>query len=230
MSFDKRQITDPRIMRALAHPTRIELLELVAREGELTATAAADALGLSPANCSFHLRQLGKYGFLEEAEPGPGRTRPWRIGSVHHSWEEVGPDAEATAAASALTSVVLERDLNRLRDWLARQPAAEPRWRKAAFLSEALLYLTPDELESLGEGDRRACEAVHRAGRARTAAGGLRAGAAARRRLPDPPHGRRQLRPGCVRCFSIAMHASCSWARACRSSATGRCTSSSASG
>jgi DNA-binding transcriptional ArsR family regulator len=152
MSFDKRQITDPRIMRALAHPTRIDLLELVAREGELTATAAADALGLSPANCSFHLRQLGKYGFLEEAEPGPGRTRPWRIGSVHHSWEEVGANAEATAAASALTSVVLERDLNRLRDWLARQPTAEPRWRKAAFLSEALLYLTPDELHSLGEG------------------------------------------------------------------------------
>jgi predicted ArsR family transcriptional regulator len=151
MSFDERRLTDPRIMRALAHPTRIELMELVAREGELTATAAAEALGLSPANCSFHLRQLAKYGFLEEGAHGPGRTRPWRIGSVRHHWEEVGPDAEATAAASALTSVVLERDLNRLRDWLARQPTADPRWRKAAFLSEALLYLTPDELESVGE-------------------------------------------------------------------------------
>ena len=48
--------------------------------------------------------------------------------------------------------MLLERDLDRLRDWLARQPTAEPRWRKAAFLSEALLYLTPDELESVGEG------------------------------------------------------------------------------
>jgi DNA-binding transcriptional ArsR family regulator len=152
MPFDKRELTDPRVMRALAHPTRIDLLELVGREGELTATAAANALGLSPANCSFHLRQLGKYGFLEEAAHGPGRTRPWRIGSVHHSWEEVGPDADTTAAASALTSVVVERDLDRLREWLARQPAAEPSWRKAAFLSEALLYLTPDELESIGEG------------------------------------------------------------------------------
>jgi predicted ArsR family transcriptional regulator len=151
MSFESRRLTDPRVMRALAHPTRIELMELVAREGELTATAAAGMLGLSPANCSFHLRQLGKYGFLEEAPPGPGRVRPWRIGSVQHSWDELGPDAEANAAASALTSVILERDLDRLRDWLGRQRAAEPEWRKAAFISEALVYLTAAELEELGE-------------------------------------------------------------------------------
>ena len=151
MSFEKRRLTDPRVMRALAHPTRIELRELVAREGELTATAAANMLGLSPANCSFHLRQLGKYGFLEEARSGPGRVRPWRIGSVQHSWDELGPDAEANAAASALTSVVLERDLDRLRDWLGRQGTAAPEWRTAAFMSEALTYLTPAELEEIGE-------------------------------------------------------------------------------
>jgi DNA-binding transcriptional ArsR family regulator len=151
MSFENRRLTDPRVMRALAHPTRLELMELVAREGELTATAAAGMLGLSPANVSFHLRQLGKYGFLEEAPPGPGRVRPWRIGSVQHSWDELGPDAEANAAASALTSVILERDLDRLRDWLARQPTAAPAWRKAAFMSESLMFLTPAELEELGE-------------------------------------------------------------------------------
>ena len=64
MSFDTRRLTDARVMRALAHPTRIDLLELVAREGELTATQAAQRLGLTPGNCSFHLRQLAKYGFL----------------------------------------------------------------------------------------------------------------------------------------------------------------------
>jgi hypothetical protein len=60
-------------------------------------------------------------------------------------------DAEADAAASALTSVVLERDLDRLRDWLGRQRTAEPEWRTAAFMSEALTYLTPAELQELGE-------------------------------------------------------------------------------
>ena len=151
MSFENRRLSDPRVMRALAHPTRIELMELVAREGELTATAAANMLGLSPANCSFHLRQLAKYGFLEEAGPGPGRVRPWRIGSVQHSWDELGLDAEADAAASALTSVVLERDLDRLRDWLGRRGSAPPEWRNAAFMSEALTYLTPTELAEVGK-------------------------------------------------------------------------------
>jgi predicted ArsR family transcriptional regulator len=151
VSFESRPLSDPRVMRALAHPTRIELMEMVAREGELTATAAANMLGLSPANCSFHLRQLGKYGFLEEARPGPGRVRPWRIGSVQHSWDELGLDAEADAAASALTSLVLERDLDRLRDWLGRQGSAAPEWRNAAFMSEALTYLTPAELAEVGK-------------------------------------------------------------------------------
>jgi predicted ArsR family transcriptional regulator len=151
MPFENRRLTDPRVMRALAHPTRIELMELVAREGELTATAAAGLLGLSPANCSFHLRQLAKYGFLEEAAPGPGRVRPWRIGSVQHSWDEEGANADADAAASALTSVFLERDLDRLRDWLERRRIAAPEWRTSAFLSEALTYLTPAELAELGE-------------------------------------------------------------------------------
>jgi DNA-binding transcriptional ArsR family regulator len=150
MSFDTRRLTDAGVMRALAHPTRMDLLELVARDGELTATQAAERLGLTPGNCSYHLRQLAKHGFLEEGPPRPGRSRPWRVGSVRHSWEGVGADAETNAAASALTSAVLERDLARLREWLARQASADRGWRGAAFLTESLLYLTREELAEVG--------------------------------------------------------------------------------
>ena len=81
---------------------------------------------------------------------------------MRHSWEGVGPDAETTAAASALTSVVLERDLARLRDWLAREASADPAWRRAAFLTESLLYLTREELAALGRVDHRAGAGVQR--------------------------------------------------------------------
>ena len=54
-------------MRALAHPVRVALLELLGRDGPMTATQAGEALGESPANASFHLRTLAKYGFVEEA-------------------------------------------------------------------------------------------------------------------------------------------------------------------
>jgi len=151
MSFESRRLTDARVMRAMAHPTRIDLMELVAREGELTATEAGERLGLTPANCSFHLRQLAKHGFVEEGAPRPGRARPWRIGSVRHSWDETGADAETDAAAQALTSVILDRDIARLHEWIAGRREVDPAWREAAFLGESLMYLTPEELAALGE-------------------------------------------------------------------------------
>jgi DNA-binding transcriptional ArsR family regulator len=151
MSFEERRLTDARVMRALAHPTRIDLMELVAREGELTATEAAHRLGLTPANCSFHLRQLAKHGFVEEGAPRRGRARPWRIGSVRHSWDETGADPETNAAARALTSVLIDRDVARLHAWVAGVPEVDPAWRNAALLAESLMYLTREELEMLGQ-------------------------------------------------------------------------------
>jgi len=150
MSFKPRRLTDATVMRALAHPTRIELHELIAREGELTATQAGERLGLTPANVSYHLRQLARYGFIEEGSSVPGRARPWRVRSAGHAWDGIGADAETNAAASALTAVFLERDIARLREWLEREPAADPDWRRAAFLSESLLYLTREELAEVG--------------------------------------------------------------------------------
>jgi DNA-binding transcriptional ArsR family regulator len=150
MSFEPRRLTDATVMRALAHPTRIALHELIAREGELTATQAGERLGLTPANVSYHLRQLAKYGFIEEGSSVPGRARPWRVRSAGHAWDGIGADAETNAAASALTSVFLERDIGRLREWLDREPTADPDWRRAAFLAESLLYLTQDELAEVG--------------------------------------------------------------------------------
>src|ERR1700683_4333725 len=71
-------LTNPKAIRALAHPVRWALLEALGQAGTLTATQASEMLGESPANCAFHLRTLAKYGFIEEAGGGRGRERPWR--------------------------------------------------------------------------------------------------------------------------------------------------------
>ena len=74
-----RQVTDARTMRALAHPVRIALIEALSAGGAMTATEVAELIGESPTTCSFHLRQLAKYGFVEDSqETRPGRSRPWR--------------------------------------------------------------------------------------------------------------------------------------------------------
>src|ERR1700685_2468150 len=72
---EMREVTDPKTMRALTHPVRLALLEALALEGPLTATQAGELIGESPTTCSFHFRQLAKYGFVEEAGIGPAGQR-----------------------------------------------------------------------------------------------------------------------------------------------------------
>src|SRR5919205_634619 len=92
------ELTDPRALRAVAHPLRLTLIGLLRREGPLTATQCGERVGQSPAACSFHLRQLAKYGLVEEAGGGRGRERPWRATAQYTSWPEVADDPELTAA------------------------------------------------------------------------------------------------------------------------------------
>src|SRR3954467_8550651 len=78
----KVELTDPRALRGYAHPTRMALMGLLRREGPHTATRAAARVGESFASCSFHLRQLAKYGLVEQAGGGRGREKPWRGAAV----------------------------------------------------------------------------------------------------------------------------------------------------
>ena len=70
-------VTDPHRIRALAHPLRLALLELLG-DGPATATECAASTGDSVASCSFHLRMLAKYGWIEPAERR-GREKPWQL-------------------------------------------------------------------------------------------------------------------------------------------------------
>jgi DNA-binding transcriptional ArsR family regulator len=139
-------------MRALAHPLRLRLLEELTREGPLTATEAAELLGESPANCSFHLRTLAKYGFVTEAEGGSGRARPWQRTALGISLSMVDHDDEASLAAHTLAAHSLERALERVRAWSELEAGAPPEWRATAFADNFLTYLTPEELHEVEEG------------------------------------------------------------------------------
>ncbi|HET7045596.1 MAG TPA: winged helix-turn-helix domain-containing protein [Gaiellaceae bacterium] len=149
------ELTDPRALRALAHPTRLELVGLLRREGPLTATQAAEKVGESPSSCSFHLRQLAKWGLVEEAGGGRGRERPWRATARYTSWDAAAP--EAAGASAALSSLVARRQLEELLAWYERAADEPPEWRTAAQWGDTLLALTPAELEEL---DARVAELV----------------------------------------------------------------------
>ncbi|MFF2624924.1 winged helix-turn-helix domain-containing protein [Kitasatospora griseola] len=116
----------PGVRRPLPdHPVRIALLDLLAEAGTVTSTGAAARLGLSSGLCSFHLRQLARYGLVEEVPQG-GRARPWRL-----RWETEAAPAPHPVHPTGATDAAAE----------AAEAAAEP--------FTAVLHLTPAEAAEL---------------------------------------------------------------------------------
>jgi predicted ArsR family transcriptional regulator len=146
-----RVASDARSLRALTHPTRVALIETLAVHGPLTATEASEYVGESPSSCSFHLRQLEKYGFVEEAGGGRGRARPWRLAYRTLTIDSRAGDAETEIAAAALTRLVRERMLARLQHWQQTQAGYPKTWRDAAPETEGLAWLTAAELAEMGD-------------------------------------------------------------------------------
>lgn len=79
------ELDDPRVLRAIAHPVRSRILDELTAQGSLRAADVAEELGIPANQASFHLRQLAKYGLVEE-DPAAARDRRDRV------WKAVAPD------------------------------------------------------------------------------------------------------------------------------------------
>lgn len=146
------RLTDPRALRAYAHPTRMTLVGLLRTEGPFTATRAAELTGESVASCSYHLRMLAKYGLVEEADPeGPGRDKPWRATAAYTEWPNYSEDPTVASAAQALNAAVAEHQFHRMTQAMESRHTLPPEWQRAERHSDAVVYLTPEELLELGE-------------------------------------------------------------------------------
>lgn len=141
----KAELTEPRALRALAHPIRLALVGLLREHGSLTATQAAKLLDLNSGSCSFHLRQLAKYGLVEEV-PTPGRQKPWRATAAMTSWPDVGVGPEMADASQLLSGVLAQGYLERMLAWLDRRQDEPEDWQEAAYFGDLLLHLTAEEL------------------------------------------------------------------------------------
>jgi len=143
------RITDPKALRALAHPLRWQLMEIVSRAGTATATQCATATGESVANCSYHLNLLAKYNYVEKAQGGQGREKPWRVVDTAMSVSEEGMDADGMLAARAATGAYLDYELHQIRERLNRFHLEPAEWRTAVGVDGAHEFLTPAEVEEL---------------------------------------------------------------------------------
>jgi DNA-binding transcriptional ArsR family regulator len=140
------ELTDPRQMRALAHPLRLRLLGALRTDGPATASILAEELDESPALVSYHLRTLAKHGFVHE-DPDlarDGRERWWRASHPGMTWEPFRflDSPERAAAANALLSQIVDRYAEAGREWLADAPNWPEDWHEVADMSDWRLRLT----------------------------------------------------------------------------------------
>ena len=135
-------------------PDRVAILLFLLAAPTRTATECAAEIGVSPSACSYHLRELERFGYIERAErQTDGRTRPWRAAAVGFSlgddWSDDSPDGRAARLAIGRAELaenhrLIERFVNAAGD-------LEPRWQAASDFHNFELMVTPDELAELNE-------------------------------------------------------------------------------
>jgi len=146
------QTSDPAVMRALAHPLRIEIMEAMDDVGEATASEIAERLNQSVANASFHLRLLASAGFIERAEPR-GREKPWR---AKHRGRDLRPDAAdpaSVAESTELGALIVQREAARMVSFLRAAPGhmRSGEWIPAITVNTSTFWATAEEMAEVSQ-------------------------------------------------------------------------------
>ncbi|KUO18368.1 ArsR/SmtB family transcription factor [Streptomyces dysideae] len=142
------RVLDPRSLRGLAHPLRMRLLNELRRNGPATASQLAAKLGESSGATSYHLRQLGAYGFVEDApEQGKGRERWWRAMHEGVQLDEtllLDPDPTVRGAAAVFMHELATVHSQELSTFIATRHEWSEEWYRASDMSDWTLRLTPE--------------------------------------------------------------------------------------
>jgi DNA-binding transcriptional ArsR family regulator len=140
-------VTDVDELLALADPVRLDLFDLVRREGPLAVENACKRLGLSADAASSHLRKLADAGLIDRDAFGKWSTEARGI------YFEIPDEPEAQRAARELSNAMFVKYASLPSEWARRvEPRLDVNWARAAGLFNARTELTPDELRRL-QGD-----------------------------------------------------------------------------
>ncbi|MFJ2635064.1 ArsR/SmtB family transcription factor [Streptomyces sp. NPDC087422] len=161
------EITDPKAMRALAHPVRLAILEHLQRNGPATATVLAPRVGATPSVTSWHLRHLAGFGLVRDADPDPDaggdgrrdrRERRWQAVARGFRFEvpEDDGDEEGRSAARLLSREMFLRSADLPARWAATvEPGLDPAWRRLSGLANTRVVVTPEEAAAIEDGIER---------------------------------------------------------------------------
>lgn len=115
----------------------------------MTATQLGERLSESSGSTSYHLRQLARFGLVEEAGGGKGREKPWRATALFTHLPDTETSAEMAEASIDLRLALARRWHEVVLDWIVRRPREPKRWQRAAPFSDYGIYVTAAELVEL---------------------------------------------------------------------------------
>lgn len=147
------RVLDAAALRALAHPLRVKIFDILSQYGPQTASSLAQRLGESTGSTSYHLRALAKQDLIRErADQGVGRERWWErpAGGVTMSAPGAAKTPAARAATQLVTSEFFRLRQQQLLDFHDHAIATEDdEWKDASLISTASTRLTPEQSRDL---------------------------------------------------------------------------------
>lgn len=150
-----QQVTDVASLRALAHPLRAALLASLRMHGPATASELGRRHTETSGATSYHLRQLARFGFVEEdSEQRSRRERRWRATHPATVWQTTDflDDPAGREAADWIARRMINVHARAVERWIVERPHAARAWVEASTSNDYLLRLTPDALVRLTAG------------------------------------------------------------------------------
>jgi hypothetical protein len=140
---------DPRALRALAHPVRWKLIDILAGEGSVTAKRCAEVLGESTATCSYHLGILAKYGYITRVASREWREKPWRLVSEDLDLSQPGLGQEGAAGSRAAAAALVDYTLTWLKENLERNQDEALQWQHTNKIMSATAWVTAEQSQQV---------------------------------------------------------------------------------
>lgn len=136
------RISDPQVLKVVAHPLRVRLLGLLRADGPATASQLGRTVGESSGSTSYHLRELAKYGFIEEDPSPDGRERRWRARHRYTSWDNL--EMSATPEGREALGIIHLRQIEALVRVMERYSGEtwSSEWVEASGMSDHFVRLS----------------------------------------------------------------------------------------
>lgn len=152
MEHSTIRVNDLATLRAIAHPLRPRLLGALRVDGPATASELGRRFDESSGATSYHLRQLARYGFVEEDPEQPSRReRRWRATTNYTSWNSADflDDVGGQSALRVFERQRIDYTVRHLQSWYATRREWLRGGSAAEIDSDDLLRLRVEDLEGL---------------------------------------------------------------------------------